>query len=75
MDKVVPGVLIWAGGAERLIDGINEFANKFKSVHRDTEIVIQPGAAHDDFIADMFLNRKGKSEATQVVESWIAERI
>ncbi|KAF2173052.1 hypothetical protein M409DRAFT_17002 [Zasmidium cellare ATCC 36951] len=75
LDKVVKDVIIWGGGAERLLDGINEFANKLKSAHKNTEIVIEPGAAHDDFIADVFLGKKEKSEATKVVESWIAERI
>ncbi|KAK4506872.1 hypothetical protein PRZ48_000605 [Zasmidium cellare] len=75
LDKVVKDVLVWGGGAERLLDGINDFSNKLKSAHKNTEIVITPGAAHDDFIADVVMGVKEKSEATKVVESWIAERI
>lgn len=68
-------MLIWGGGAERLLDGINEFGKKMKASNPSTEVVIQPGAAHDDFIADAILNAGTKAEGTKVIESWMVQRL
>lgn len=46
-----------------------------KQVHPRVEYVVQPGAAHEDFIFDTLLGYKGKAEGTVVVESWMKARL
>ena len=75
LGKIVNDILIWGGGGEILIDSIRTMAVKLKSAHPKTQIVVQEGAAHEDFIFDALLGYKEKPEGTRLVESWISERL
>ena len=66
---------MWGGGGEVLIDSIDAFSKKLKEAHPNTEVVVQPGAAHEDFIMDKLLGYKAKGEGTKLVESWIKARL
>jgi hypothetical protein len=67
--------LIWGGGAEVLIDSIKDFSQILAAAHPKTKLVVQAGAAHEDFIFDATVGYKVKPEGTKLVESWIEERI
>lgn len=75
LDKVTSDVLVWGGSAEVLVDSIEEVGGQLKSAHPRTEVVIQKGASHEDFIVDVLLGYKHKAEGTKVIESWLSERI
>ncbi|EME49895.1 hypothetical protein DOTSEDRAFT_144320 [Dothistroma septosporum NZE10] len=75
LDKVTSDLLVWGGSAEVLIDSINEVGKQLKVAHPKTEIVIQKGASHEDFIIDVLLGYKHKAEGSKVIESWLSERI
>ena len=44
---------------------------KLKKAHPQTEVVIQPGAAHEDFIMDKLLGYRHKAQGTEVIERWL----
>lgn len=75
LDRVVKDVLIWGGGGEVLIDSIEQLAKTLKAAHPKTELVVQPGAAHEDFLLDVLLEYKEKGEGTKLIESWLSERV
>ena len=76
LDKVAKDILIWGGGAELLIDSINFVSKRLKEAHPRVDLVIGPGAAHEDFIFDKLLGYKqSKSGGAEVVESWVAQRV
>lgn len=60
---------------EALIDSIEEFSKTLKSAHPKTEVVIEKGAAREDFLIEKLLGYEGKSEGTKLIESWLAERL
>ena len=66
---------MWGGSGEVLIDSIEAFGKKLKEAFPKTELVVQPGASHEDFIIDRLLGYKTKGEGTKVVESWIKARL
>ncbi|CAK1354803.1 hypothetical protein CB0940_01388 [Cercospora beticola] len=75
LDKVVNDILIWGGDKEVLIDSIKAFGTTIEKAHAKTTIVIESGAAHEDFILDTLLGYKEKAEGTKVIESWLATRL
>ncbi|EME87799.1 uncharacterized protein MYCFIDRAFT_129523 [Pseudocercospora fijiensis CIRAD86] len=75
LDKIVKDVLVWGGDNEVLIDSIQDFTKTLKAAHSKVELVVEKGAAHEDFLIDKLLGYAEKAEGTQLVESWIAERI
>lgn len=75
LETKVKDVLIWGGGSEAIIKSIHRFNDKLKAVHPRTELVVQPGASHDDFILEAMFGYKHKHEGTKVVESWIHQRL
>lgn len=74
LDHIVKDILVWAGSAEILIDSIQVISGTLKEAHPKTELVVQPGASHEDFIIDRLLNYKNKAEGTKLMESWISAR-
>lgn len=50
-------------------------AATLKEANPKTELVVQKGAAHEDFIMDVLLGYKEKGEGTKVIESWLADRL
>lgn len=75
LDLKVKDVLVWGGGGEVLIDSIEAIGKKLKEAHSRAELVVQPGAAHDDFIIERLLGYKEKGEGTKLIESWIPARL
>ena len=75
LDKVVKDILIWGGGGEVLIDSIEAIGKTLKEAYPKTELVVQPGAAHEDFIIDRLLGYTEKGEGTKLIESWIPARL
>ncbi|KAK3068185.1 hypothetical protein LTR53_014454 [Teratosphaeriaceae sp. CCFEE 6253] len=75
LDKSVRDILVYGGGAEILIDSIRVFTKTLQQAHPRVELVVQPGAAHDDIILDKVLGYKRKAEGTKVIESWLAQRL
>lgn len=75
LDRIVKDILIWAGSAEILIDSIEVISKTLKEAHPKTELVVQPGASHEDFIIDRLLGYKTKAEGTKLMESWISARL
>ncbi|CAK3888142.1 Steryl acetyl hydrolase 1 [Lecanosticta acicola] len=75
LPKIVENLLVWGGGGEVLIDSIQKSAATLKEAHPKTELVVQKGAAHEDFILDVLLGYKEKGEGAVVVENWLAERL
>jgi acetyl esterase/lipase len=67
--------LVWGGGGEAIITTIVNFADKLKKAHPQVELVVQPGAAHDDPIIEKMLGYREKHEGTKVIEAWIGARI
>ena len=68
-------ILIWGGGGEVLIDSIEAIGKKVKEAHPKTELVVEPGAAHEDFIIERVLGYNKKAKGTELVESWIKARL
>ena len=75
LDLYVKDMLIWAGSHEILVDSIEELAKTLKQAHPKTELFVQPGASHEDFIIDRLLGYKRKGEGTKLIESWMAARL
>ncbi|KAK5170203.1 uncharacterized protein LTR77_004789 [Saxophila tyrrhenica] len=75
LDSKVKDILVWGGGGEVLIDSIEASTKKLQQAHPRVEYVVQPGAAHEDFIIDKLLGYKEKGEGTVVVESWMKTRL
>jgi len=75
LSSVASSILVWGGGGEVLVDSIQVIAAKLKEAHSRTEVVIQPGAAHEDFILDKLLGYKAKSQGTEVVERWLRDNL
>ena len=74
LERLAKDVLVWGGGGEILIDSINALADKLKKAHPRVEVIVQPGAAHEDFMIDTLLGYNNV-EGTKVVRSWIAQRL
>jgi len=75
LDLKVKDILVWGGGGEVLIDSIEASTKVLKEAHSRTELVVQPNAAHEDFIMDKLLGYKNKAQGTEVVENWIKARL
>lgn len=75
LDLKIKDVLVWGGGGEVLIDSIQAIGKTLKDANPKTEVVIEPGAAHEDFIIEKMLGYKEKGEGTKLIESWVAARI
>ena len=74
--SIVNDVLVWGGGGEILIDSIRKFGKKLKVVlPNKSEMVVQDGVGHEEFIFDGLLGYKEKAEGTKLIESWIGQRI
>lgn len=71
LPSVTSSILVWGGGGEVLIDSIELIASKLKKAHPRTEVVVQPGAAHEDFILDKIVGYKEKAQGTEVIERWM----
>lgn len=78
---VVGEVLIWGGGNEILIDGIEAFAKKFSVGFRrrggSVSLVVTKGAMHEEMIIERVLGYKGDSGtgSQKVVESWMRAKL
>jgi acetyl esterase/lipase len=75
LDGVVKDVLVWGGGGEVLIDSIDATTKKLQKAHPRVEYVVQPNAAHEEFMMERMLGYKGKAEGTEVVERWMKARL
>ncbi|KAK4969218.1 hypothetical protein LTR28_001390 [Elasticomyces elasticus] len=75
LDNVVGDLLVWGGGGEVLIDSIDAMVQKLKRAFSKTEYVVEPHAAHEDFIIAVLLGYKDKQQGTVVIENWIAQRL
>lgn len=75
LDNVVKDILVWGGSAEILIDSIEAFAKKLQASHPRTELVVEPGAAHEDFIISLFLGYKKKAAGTKAIEDFLAPKL
>ncbi|KAF2835392.1 alpha/beta hydrolase fold domain-containing protein [Patellaria atrata CBS 101060] len=75
-ENIVSEVLIWAGGAEVLIDGIRAFAKRFKAGYKGgLSIVETPRAAHEEMIIDTMLGYKKKGVYQLEVENWVKAKL
>ncbi|KAI9923852.1 hypothetical protein MW887_008334, partial [Aspergillus wentii] len=63
--------LIVAGSDEILLSGIEEFANKFKSVVPNTTYIVGHGDTHDD----LFYDARFDGEQAKAVESWLTAQL
>jgi acetyl esterase/lipase len=74
-------VLIWGGGNEILIDGIEEFARRFTQGFGGkggiVTTVVTPKAAHDEWLAEKLLGYKGDSGtgSSTVVKDWVKAKL
>ncbi|WPH02422.1 DNA polymerase alpha-associated DNA helicase A-like protein [Acrodontium crateriforme] len=75
LPDVADDILVWGGGGEILIDSIEALTKKLKIAQPKTELVVEPGAAHEDMIISVLLGYKDKSEGTKAIEQWVSERI
>ncbi|EOA87248.1 uncharacterized protein SETTUDRAFT_135885 [Exserohilum turcica Et28A] len=77
----VDQVLIWAGGNEVLLDGIEAFAEKFTKGFGGrgglVNTIITPKAAHEEMVIERSLGYKGDSGtgSQQVIETWIKAKL
>ena len=78
---VVEEVLIWGGGNEILIDGIEAFARKFSVGFRrkggHVNFVVSEGAMHEEMIFERIFGYKGDSGtgSQKVVEEWMKAKL
>jgi len=76
---VVGEVLIWGGSYEILLDGIEEFAHRFKKGYggsgEKVTIVITDKAAHEEMVVERMLGYKQKSESARAVEDWVKAKL
>lgn len=75
IENTVQDILIWGGGGEILIDSIDVISKRLKEAHPRTEYVLEPGAAHEEFIMERLFGYKEKAEGTKLVESWMKARL
>ncbi|QIW96487.1 hypothetical protein AMS68_002005 [Peltaster fructicola] len=75
LPTIVKDVIVWGGEVELLIDSIVRFGNLVKSIHPKAEMVIQPGAGHEDFITTRMLHLPSKDDHAKLIQSWIAARL
>lgn len=75
IESKVKEILVWGGGGEILIDSIDAISKKLKEAHPKTEYVLEPGAAHEEFIMEALIGYKDKNEGTKLVESWMKSRL
>lgn len=79
--NVVTEVLIWGGGNEVLLDGIEEFAKRFQKGYEGKggklEVVITEKAAHVEPVVEILLGYKGDSGTGSrgVFEGWVKARL
>ncbi|KAF1357454.1 alpha/beta hydrolase fold domain-containing protein [Lizonia empirigonia] len=79
--NVVDEVLIWGGGNEILIDGIEAFARKFSIGFRrrggHVNVVVTKGAMHEEMIIERVLGYKGDSGSgsQDVIEGWVKAKL
>ncbi|OCK80495.1 alpha/beta hydrolase fold domain-containing protein [Lepidopterella palustris CBS 459.81] len=76
---VVGEVLIWGGGHEVFLDGIEEFATRFEKGFggaggRVTKIITEK-AAHEEMIIERMLGYKNGSESSRAVEGWVKAKL
>jgi acetyl esterase/lipase len=78
---LVEDVLIWAGGNEVLVDGIEAFAKKltkgFEGKGGRVDTVVTKGACHEEMIVERILGYKGDSGtgSQAVVEHWFRAKL
>lgn len=60
---------------EVLVDSIQALGKTLTSAHPRVEVVIEPGAAHEDFIFDTLFGYKEKGQGTTLIESWLTVRL
>jgi hypothetical protein len=78
---VVDEVLIWGGGNEVLLDGIEEFSKRFTKGFGGkggkVNTVITPKAAHIEMVLELLLGYKGDSGSgsAQVVKDWARAKL
>ena len=75
LDNVVKEIMVWGGGGEVLIDSIDASTKILKAAHPRVEYVVEPGAAHDDFILEKAFGYKNKAQGTVAIESWMKARL
>jgi acetyl esterase/lipase len=81
-DKVVSEVLIWGGGGELFIDGINAFAEKFREGWQagggdrsKLTVIEEEKACHEGMIVDVLLGYKEKGQGARNVENFIRSKL
>ena len=81
-DKVVSEVLIWGGGGEIFIDGINAFAEKFVEGWKlgggtaaKVQVVERERACHEGMIVDVLLGYKEKGPGAKDVEDFVRSKL
>jgi acetyl esterase/lipase len=78
---VVDEVLIWAGGNEILLDGIQEFSKRFTKGFGGkggkVNTVITPKAAHIEMLLEVLLGYKGDAGtgSAKVVNDWVKAKL
>ena len=79
--SVIEEVLIWGGGSEILVDGIEEFAHRFAKGFAkhggNVSVAITPRAAHMEPILEILLGYKGDSGtgSAKVVKDWARAKL
>ncbi|KAJ4356585.1 uncharacterized protein N0V89_004620 [Didymosphaeria variabile] len=79
--SVIGEVLVWAGGNEILLDGIEEWAKRFtKSFGKHggrVNVVVTPKAAHMEPLLELLLGYKGDSGtgSAKVVKDWARAKL
>ena len=81
-DQVVKEVLIWGGGGEVFIDGINAFAEKFVEGWKmgggapaGVQVVERERACHEGMIVDVLLGYKEKGPGARDVEDFVRSKL
>ncbi|KAI9835657.1 MAG: hypothetical protein M1837_003684 [Sclerophora amabilis] len=69
----IDDILVVAGKDEVLLDGINRFAEKLKSVHEKTTSVIVPNEAHVSPVLERMAGHNGPFQQEEVTRSWLLE--